>query len=122
MHGDDTELWVHKRPGFDTFLQRCFREGDVGVWSRGQPGYVEAVVNLFPEKPKFVYNWCHCDREKGKIFKRLNSIPHDGRIIMVEDDISNVELCDRISIIIVSEWHPKQTEDRVLYELERRLC
>lgn len=121
MHGDPTELWVHKRPGFDFFLQSCFKSTTVGVWSRGQPGYVDAVVGLFPQKPAFVYNWCHCDRARGKIFKRLNNIPHSGRTVMVEDEVESLELCDRIATIIIPEWDPKAADDKELYQLSARL-
>lgn len=121
MHGDPEELWVHKRPGFDFFLQSCFKSGTVAVWSRGQPGYVNAVVGLFPEQPSFVYNWCHCDRAKGKIFKRLNNIPYHGSAVMVEDDIHSVEQCDRVDTIIIPEWNPKLSDDKELYLLSERL-
>lgn len=55
-YGEEEIMWVHKRPGFDMFLQTCFELSTVGVWSMGQPGYVEAVVSLFPQRPTFVYN------------------------------------------------------------------
>ena len=121
MHGDPTELWVHKRPGFDFFLHACFDSATVGVWSRGQPGYVDAVVTLFPQRPEFVYNWCHCDRARGKIFKRLNNIPHSGSVVMVEDEIASLELCDRVALITVPEWHPRYTQDTTLYDLSMQL-
>src|SRR5580692_7134853 len=74
-HGETTKLYLHKRPGFDEFLIKCFQFASVGVFSMGQEGYVEAVISLFPQRPKFVYSWWNCDRANGKIFKRLNNIP-----------------------------------------------
>lgn len=121
MHGDPMILWVHKRPGFDKFLEACFNSSVVGVWSMGQPGYVNAVVNLFPQKPAFIYNWCNCDRAQGKIFKRLNNIPYSGRILMVEDDKAKLEQCDRVTTIILPEWHPKHNQDTALYNLSLML-
>ncbi len=117
MHGDTMELWVHKRPGFENFLNKCFESAVVGVWSMGQPGYVNAVVDLFPQKPAFVYNWCHCDRSNGKIFKRLNNIPHNGKVIMIDDRIDVLELSDRITTFIVREWDPIFVDDNVLESL-----
>ena len=121
MDGDPMEMWVHKRPGFDDFLRRCFQHCDVGVWSMGQPGYVNAVVNLFPHRPAFVYNWCNCDRANGKIFKRLNNIPRKGRVIMIDDRLDCIETCNRISTVIISKWDPHKTNDKVLYELSEEL-
>lgn len=117
MHGNPMELWVHKRPGFDTFLKTCFESAIVGVWSMGQPGYVEAIVSLFPQKPAFVYNWCDCDRLNGKIFKRLNNIPYEGKIIMIDDKTDILEMCDRVNTFIVPEWHPRDDDDTTLYDL-----
>lgn len=121
MHGDPMTLWVHKRPGFDAFLTECFKRFTVGVWSMGQPGYVNAVVNLFPQKPAFVYNWCNCDRNKGKIFKRLSNIPHSGKVVMVEDEQSKLELCERVETIILPEWDPQYVHDQALYNLGAQL-
>lgn len=122
MHGDDMELWIHKRPGFDEILNKCFESMIVGVWSMGQPGYVEAVISLFPQKPAFVYNWCDCDRAKGKIFKRLENIPHRGNILMVDDKIDVLETCERVDTHIVPEWYPRNHGDKTLYDLANLLC
>jgi hypothetical protein len=119
--GDTTNLWIHKRPGFDLFLSKCFESGNVGVWSMGQPGYVDAIVSLFPHKPAFVYNWCHCDRAKGKIFKRLNNIPHTGKILMIDDKTDILEMCDRVDTYIISEWHHRDNNDTALYDLSDSL-
>ena len=121
MHGDTMMMWLHKRPGFDLFLKKCFESAIVGVWSMGQSGYVEAVVSLFPQRPAFVYNWCHCDRDfrrpNGKIFKRLRNIPHEGKIIMIDDRTDVLEMCDRVNTYIVPEWHPRDKDDTTLYDL-----
>lgn len=119
--GDHSQMWISKRPGFDIFLQKCFDQYDVGVWSMGQPGYVEAVVSLFPYRPRFVYNWCNCDRQNGRIFKRLSSIPHSGNILMVDDKSDVLEASERVQTIIVPEWTPKYKNDTVLFDLSSKL-
>lgn len=116
-YGEEEIMWVHKRPGFDMFLQTCFELSTVGVWSMGQPGYVEAIVSLFPQRPKFVYNWCNCDREPGRIFKRLDSIPYKGSIVMIDDKRDTLREADRVTTVIIPEWHPRQDKDRTLYNL-----
>ena len=126
MHDDPMEIWIHKRPGFDTLLQKCSEFVTVGVWSMGQPGYVNAVVSLFPQKPAFVYSWCECDRDYNranfKIFKRLNNIPHTGsNILMIDDTYQALETCARINTLIVSSWHPNMTDDTMLYDLSKTL-
>lgn len=119
--GESKQIWVHKRPGFDAFLQACFEHSEVGVWSMGQPGYVEAVVSLFPRRPSFVYNWCDCDRNGGRVFKRLSNIPHAGNILMVDDKSDTLEICDGVQTIIVPEWTPKSKGDTVLPDLAFQL-
>lgn len=119
--GDMTELWVHKRPGFDEFLTKCFSCATVGIWSMGQPGYVKEIASLFPQQPAFIYNWCDCDRNKGKIFKRLDNIPHQGRIVMIDDRRDILESCDRVNIIIVPEWNYINNNDRTLYNISSLL-
>lgn len=121
IYGNSRQLWVHKRPGFDEFLKACFKFTTVGVWSTGQPGYVNAVVSLFPQKPAFVYNWFNCDSDGIKQIKTLNNIPHKGNILMIDDRVDILELCDRVKIFIVSEWHPRDAQDTVLYDLTTKL-
>ncbi len=125
MHNDVTELWVHKRPGFDQFLTDCFKAGDVGVWSMGQSGYVNAVVSLFPQQPLFIYNWNHCDRDfskqYGQIFKRLNNIPYQGSILMIDDHHDVLELSDRIDTLIIPTWTYEQFDDQTLIDLSTSL-
>lgn len=116
-YGEEDRIWVHKRPGFDIFLKTCFELSTVGVWSMGQPGYVEAVVSLFPQRPSFVYNWCNCDREPGRIFKKLDSIPHQGSIVMIDDKRDTLQEACRVDTIIVPEWTPRQKKDRTLYHI-----
>ncbi|CAH6420863.1 NLI interacting factor phosphatase [uncultured virus] len=119
--GEPSEIWVHKRPGFDEFLVKCFEKATVGVWSMGQPGYVEAVVALFPQRPLFVYNWCNCDRSPGRIFKRLNNIPYIGNIVMVDDCPDILEESERVDTLIIPEWSPDELDDRALYEIMCKL-
>ena len=120
-YGEEESMWIHKRPGFDMFLEKCFEHSVVGVWSMGQPGYVEEIVKLFPQKPKFVYNWCNCDREPGRIFKRLDNIPCDGSIVMIDDKRDILQESDRVEIIIIPEWHPRNVTDNTLYSLISKL-
>jgi len=93
----------------------------VGVWSMEQPEYVNAIISLFPQKPVFVYNWCNCDRENGKIFKSLDNIPFEGKILMIDDQKECLEICERVDTYIVPEWHPRYQDDVVLYHLLSKL-
>lgn len=117
IHGDMTTLWVHKRPYFDELLKHCFEHLVVGVWSMGQPGYVQAVVNLFPQNPRFVYNWCDCDRSNTKIYKNLNNIPYDGNILMVDDNPRALEYSSRVDTYIIKCYHPNNRNDIALKDL-----
>ena len=122
MYGEEENLWVHKRPGFDMFLEKCFGLSTVGVWSMGQPGYVEAIVSLFPHRPSFVYNWCDCDREPGRRFKQLDNIPHHGSVVMIDDKRDTLKETGSVDTMIMPEWHPRQEKDRTLYHLIPILC
>jgi len=120
-HGDSAELYVHKRPGFDEFLLKCFSFGPVGVYSIGQEGYVEAILSLFPKRPCFVYSWWNCDRKNGKIIKNLNNIPYKGNIIMIDDKPESIEYSDKVELIVIDEWTPKKIGDIKLYQLTDQL-
>lgn len=119
--GSVDTVWIHKRPGFDLFLETCFKLYTVGVWSMGQPDYVDAVVKLFPRSPAFIYNWTHCDRDSTRVFKRLEQIPCSGNILMVDDKLDILEISDRIDTLIVPEWIPQQHGDNILLDLINQL-
>lgn len=115
--GSIDTIWIHKRPGLDLFLEQCFKLYTVGVWSMGQPEYVNAVVSLFPQPPAFIYNWTHCDRDPHRVFKRLDQIPHSGTILMIDDKADILEISDRVDTLIVPEWVPRCSDDNILLDL-----
>lgn len=118
MYRRTTTMWISKRPGLDELLAECFEKAIVGVWSMGQPRYVDAVVQaVFPRSPHFVYNWCHCDRTPGRIFKNLDSLPNHGSTVMVDDRSDVLELSPRVETIIIGTWSPRQTRDKTLFHL-----
>jgi len=107
IYGKKKGLWIYKRPGFDDFIKKCFELSNVGVWSLGQPNYVNAVVEkIFPIKPSFVYTWCDCDRTIGRIFKNLNKIPYNYPILMIDDNNdSTIELSPKVKFFLIDSWH-----------------
>ena len=119
---DVDNLWVYKRPGFDEFLRICFEVSTVGVWSMGQPSYVDAIVELFPQTPAFVYNRTNCITRIDRMFKQLEKIPYDGNIIMFDDQFWSLEQSDRVNTIIVPPWTADNYYDRVLYQLIPKIC
>lgn len=122
LEGDTVTMWSKPRPGLSQFLNYCFEYCDVGVWSAGQSGYVNAIIDsFFPHKPKFIYNWNHCSRNKhrvgGMIYKNLDDIPHHGKILMIDDHLFGLECCDRVDTYIIPQWDPSMTDDYALYKL-----
>ncbi len=123
MHGENMEVFVQKRPGLDKFLNHCFEHCKVGVWSAGQPSYVESIVNtFFPQTPIFVYNWCHCNRDSKRlgsmVFKKLEHIPYVGKILMIDDRMTVLDVCDRVDTYIITPWEPySDDEDMELHKL-----
>ncbi len=96
------EAWVMTRPHLSELLNYCFNNYRVGVWSIGQPGYVEVITKyLFGDhKPEFVYNFTHCPREYNPIrfSKPLSESPAIGGII-IEDSQEVVDSKDKSLII-----------------------
>jgi hypothetical protein len=96
------EAWVMARTNLSELLNYCFNNYRVGVWSIGQPGYVDVVTNhLFGNyKPEFVYNFKHCYREYNPIrfSKPLSKSPAIGGII-IEDSQEVVDSQDKSFII-----------------------
>lgn len=90
-HGDYITLKMLKRPGFDIFIKFCFSIGKVGIWSMGQPNYVKEIVKLINCDLSFVYDWRSCDRQREKIYKNLDIIPHNGNIIMIDDSPKTIK-------------------------------
>ena len=96
------DAWVMSRPYLKVFLDYCFEHYRVGVWSIGQPGYVNAIVKHLFEgyEPEFVYNFTNCHRESNPVrfLKRLSDSPAmDGLII--EDSIEVIDIKDKHVII-----------------------
>jgi len=96
------EAWVMPRPHLKELLNFCFEHFRVGVWSVGQPGYVDSIVqHLFKDNgPEFIYNFTHCSREYNpiRIYKPLLNSPAKGGYI-IEDSPECIDTNDR-SIII----------------------
>ena len=111
------EYWVHKRPGFDLFLETCFKYANVGVWSTGTKEYVDAVVSLFPETPELIYSRNDCDMDNGVRVKILDKIPYKGKIVMIDDRSDVLKKTDRIDTIVIPPWDYAQKDDRILYHL-----
>ena len=95
--------WVMIRPNLKYFLDYCFKNFKVGVWSMGQPKYVKSMVkHLFgSHDPVFVYDFRNCRRvhyPEIKITKPLNESPAKGGHI-IEDDPRSIHRGDNNIII-----------------------
>lgn len=73
--GRQTEIAGFKRPGLHKFLEFCFSYFRiVGIWSAGQPKYVEAISDfLFKDfqDPHIIYTWNDCKTDTPIIEKPL---------------------------------------------------
>ena len=102
-----SDAWVMIRPYLDEFMDFIFKHFNVGVWSIGQPGYVNTMVNhLFKSKgyqPLFVNNFTHCRRcyDPIRFTKPLEESPGKGGLII--DDNQDV-VSEGDDYIIVSEF------------------
>lgn len=117
-------VWVVKRPGLDQFLDYLLSNHNVGVWSAGQPPYVEAIVAaIFPKRPDFVHNWTHCYRNKGKIYKPLDKamVKIVGPYLLIEDKVENAQEDDLANTIIVAPFYHREldaADDKTLFTLQ----
>ena len=95
------------RPYLDKFMEFIFQHFNVGVWSIGQPGYVNSMVDhLFKSKgyqPLFVNNFTHCRRcyDPISFTKPLEESPCKSGLI-IDDNLDVVSEGD--DYIIVSEF------------------
>ena len=80
------------RPGTKELLAYCTEKYQIGIWSMGQPNYVNAIVEkLFPDiKPLFVFNWTNCYRDSCHIYKRLEWCPTPLAETYIIDDNDDV--------------------------------
>lgn len=118
---DDVTSWTQKRPGLDVFLNYCLQNFNVGIWSAGQPNYVNTVVqNLFQDfeiQPQFIYNWMDCMKEKGHVRKPLawTKCPLDITLL-IENNDENVSVQDVDNVVIVPSFRGSMY-DTVLIEI-----
>ncbi len=98
-------VWVMIRPHLKVLLEFAFKNYQVGVWSIGQPNYVNSIVqHLFFDngfKPEFVYNFTHCYRDYEphlRFYKPLSKSPAKGGIL-IEDSPEVVDFQDEHIII-----------------------
>jgi hypothetical protein len=109
-------MWVMLRRSMIDFIKSLsFNGHQIGIWSAGQPNYVNTISNLLHEltnvKLEFVYNWTHCHRHScGKIFKPLSECPnYHSRIILIDDSCSNVNPHhhDDGHMILIPRYNPR---------------
>lgn len=112
--GEVKNFWIHKRPYCDIFLNLCFKYSNVGVWSTGSKEYVDMIVNLFPNKPKFVFSRENCEIVDGKQTKPLDEIPFGGRTIMIDDQSVVLTEREEVDTIVVPSWYPNMIKDKIL--------
>ena len=111
--------FIKTRPHFDDFLKYCFEIADVGIWSMGQPSYVNSVAELFPMIPLFVNTWVNCDRQQSFVYKNLDTLNHQkyDKIIMIDDNFKVIRwTVDNIIPMEIDEWEG-DSEDSKLIEI-----
>lgn len=115
--GEFKKYWTHKRPGFDLFLETCFKFSNVGVWSTGSKDYVDKIVSLFPARPKFTFSREHCEIVQGKRTKPLDEIPFGGKTIMIDDRSDVLTDRDYVDTLVIPPWYSHINNDRILYTI-----
>lgn len=111
MGETNDKYWVHKRPGFDMFLDICFKNAVVGVWSTGTAEYVEEIVKLFPKRPTLVFNRDNCIIKNGHKKKYLKILPYQGSVVMIDDRSEVLKKTDRVETLVIPKWNPEIKKD-----------
>ena len=104
-------IYLVERPGLAEFLDFCFENFNVGVWSAGQPEYVKKVVKtIFPRTPFFVYDWTHCTRKGPCVYKRLCDCPFPYEKTFLLDDTETITE-EKNRLIHVPKFRGKRTDN-----------
>jgi hypothetical protein len=124
-HPDTKSVWVMKRPYIDCLFNYVFKHYKVGVWSMGQPDYVNTMVkHLFGSyQPDFIYNFTNCTREYNpiRLYKPLSDSPASGGYIVddqpnVTDPSDNSVIVPTFDISITEEGEVDQSHLRELIQ------
>ena len=132
---------VYKRPGLDTFLEFCFANFQVGVWSSAAESYVDEIVkNIFKDPKKLLFKWtkneCTSPAEvyhidvtddsplSKKVVKDLEKLARTlnfsmGEIVAV-DDAPRLHYKNDSRVVCALKWEGS-LDDRVLYNIMTRL-
>jgi carboxy-terminal domain RNA polymerase II polypeptide A small phosphatase len=125
------EYFVYPRPYLKEFLEYCFKNFDVGVWSSARERYVTFISeNIFAEKyaPKFLWSERHCFRPSTgessikdlRALGRLGYLPEE--ILVVDDSPEKIRLQPENLVHI--KPYDGQLDDRELLrmieEIEKR--
>lgn len=134
LYLSDGVMWGLKRPYLEVFLDCCFSNFEVGVWSAGDDEYVAALAEqLFVKKkhvPLFVWGRSKCFRLKGEYYKPLDRVfdefPHiDKHNTVIIDDRANIARYNEDHHIQIPSYEPPPGKadmpDRALLLLVRFL-
>ena len=122
-----TELYsVYKRPFVDRFLEFCFQNFKVGVWTTAGKEFAEEVVqNIFTSDYtlEFLWSYQRCtrvfDSETLEVYyiKNLKKLKRKGylleEIIMVDDTPRKLER-NYGNLVRVTEWLGEQNDRELL--------
>lgn len=124
-----SRMWGAYRPGWEKFHNFCRKYFEhVGIWSAGQPHYVDAIVDiLFPDpdfQPIVVYNWNHCHINGDNICKPLDKLFNDDKIrdilrpedTYILDDREDTFSLNEENGILIPAYEPNPTADSIMKE------
>jgi carboxy-terminal domain RNA polymerase II polypeptide A small phosphatase len=124
------EYFVYRRPYLDEFLEYCFKNFDVGVWSSARQRYVIFISeSIFAEKyaPKFLWSEAHCTQPSTaepsiKDLRELHKLGYLTEEILVIDDSPEKIRLQPESLIHIKPYDGQLDDNelsRVIGELEK---
>lgn len=134
---EDLNMHVVLRPGAKEILKTLSTRYRIGLWSVGKPQYLKEVVKVLGVSEEamssettydyipvsFIYNWSHCYRDNGRMYKPLIHCPfstdaQSRQCCIIED---SPEACSEGDPSIIVSPFKGDLGDNELFHLLARL-
>ena len=119
------QYFVYKRPFLESFLEFCFENFDVAVWTTATESYAEEILPGIlkdNQKLKFIWTRGRCtlffdEEEREHYFvKRMSKLRRRGyklESVIVVDDSPNVWKCSYGNLVRVKRFEGDENDDEL---------
>ena len=119
------QYFVYKRPFLEAFLEFCFKNFDVAIWTTATKSYAEKILRMIlkdEQKLQFLWTRERCtlayDEESRENYfvKRMSKIRRRGyklESVIVVDDSPNVWRCSYGNLVRVRKFEGDENDDEL---------